>query len=38
MNSIFKLFQSNPIESIDELSNEVTIEKLLTSIEPNIGN
>ena len=37
MNSIFKLFQSNPIESIDELSNEVTIEKLLTSIEPNIG-
>jgi hypothetical protein len=38
MNSIFKIFQSKPIESINELSNEVTIEKLLTSIEPNIGN
>ena len=38
MNSIFKIFQSKPIESINELSNEVTIEKLLTSIEPNIGD
>ena len=36
MNSIFKMFQSNPIESINELSNAKTLEKLITSIEPNI--
>ena len=36
MNSIFKMFQSNPIESINELSNAMTLEKLITSIEPNI--
>ena len=36
MNSIFKMFQTNPIESINELSNAKTLEKLITSIEPNI--